>query len=188
MPSVQTPAAVARAYWKPLLIRAALAAAVGLTSVFWAAPPLQVLGLILAAFFVANAALLRRLIASEETPGAARVALAATAVAWLAAGVVLVFLPTVAGVTAAAAAGWIAGGAGQIAAWARTRKAFVPARDWALTGLVETGIGVGLLLFWGVDAHGIFGIGGGGQVIVAVFVAIAALGYRHDAVSTPADR
>lgn len=181
MPSVQTPAEVARAYWKPLLLRAVLAAVLGLTSVFWAAPPLQALSLMLAGFFVLNAGLLRRLITDEATPTAARAALVATAVAWFAAAVVLVFLPTVAGVTAAAAAGWFAGGAGQLVAWARTRRRFVPARDWALTGLVETGIGAGLLLFWGVDAHGIFGIAGGGQIIVAVFVAIAALGYRHDA-------
>jgi len=183
VPSVQTPAAVARAYWKPLLLRAALAAVLGLTSVFWAAPPLQALSLILAGFFVLNATLMRRLIVDPATPTAARSALVATAVAWFAAGVALVFLPTVAGVTVTAAAGWITGGVGQLAAWARTRKRFVPARDWALTGVVETGIGVGLLLFWGVDAHGIFGIAGGGQIIVAVFVAIAALGYRHDAAS-----
>ena len=50
-------------------------------------------------------------------------------------------------------------------------------------GLILAGAGSGVGLLWlgpGLDAHGLWGISGGGAVVIGVFLLIAAFGYRHD--------
>jgi ABC-type Fe3+-siderophore transport system permease subunit len=57
----------------------------------------------------------------------------------------------------------------------------VPVRDFLISGGASLGTGAALLAGRGLDPHGVFGIAGGGAIIVAVFLLIAAFGYRHDA-------
>ncbi|GAA3707176.1 hypothetical protein GCM10022377_21120 [Zhihengliuella alba] len=181
MPATPIPADLAASVWKPTLYRGLLAAAFGLTSVFWADPPADTLSWIVALFLVATGVSVRRMAMLEETPPAAKAYWALVVVSWLVGAIALVLLGSVDGLVWAGGLAWILGGLLQLLAWFRLRTTFGPARDWLVPAVVEIGIGAGLFIIPGLDAHGVFGIAGGGQIIVAVFTLIAAFGLLFDA-------
>ncbi|WP_309081517.1 hypothetical protein [Zhihengliuella sp.] len=181
MPANAISADLAAAYWKPTLYRGVLAAAFGLTSVFWADPPAGTLAWIFALFLVVTGVAVRRMAMLEETPSAAKGYWALVVVAWLIGAIALVFLGTASGLIWAGGLAWIVGGLLQLLAWFKLRTTFGPARDWLVPAVVEIGIGAGLFIVPGLDAHGIFGIAGGGQIVVAVFTLIAGFGLLFDA-------
>jgi hypothetical protein len=167
--------------WKPILIRALIAAIFGLTTVFLQEPGLGVLKYGLAAYFVFSGSGLWEYLRRDPVPEAMRGPLSIAAAVFMLGAIALLFAGSelVAGIIAAAAL--IAAGIAELVAWARYRKSFVPARDQLYTGGIGVLSGIGLLLFLNLDAHGLLGIVGGGAIIIAVVLAISGFGFRHDA-------
>lgn len=181
MSAVKAPIETAAIMWKPILIRALIAVIFGLTTVFLQEPGLGVLKYGLAAYFVFSGTGLWEYLRRDPVPEKMRGPLSIAAALLMVGAIALLFAGSVfvAGIIAAVAL--IGSGAAELVAWARHRKAFVPARDQLYTGLVGALSGAGLLLFLNLDAHGLLGIVGGGAIIIAVVLAISGFGFRHDA-------
>ena len=81
-----------------------------------------------------------------------------------------------------AAAALILGGVAELVAWARFRRAFIPARDQLWTGLVGVASGAALAVgaVQGLNPHGQLGIVGGGAIIIGVLLLISGLGFHHE--------
>ncbi|GAA1659306.1 hypothetical protein GCM10010977_08300 [Citricoccus zhacaiensis] len=181
MPAAKAPAETAAIMWKPIIIRALIAAIFGLTTVFLQDFGLPVLKYGLAAYFVFSGSGLWEYLRRDPVPEKMRGPLSIAAALFMAGAIALLFAGTefVAGIIAAVAL--IGSGLAEFVAWLQYRKAFVPARDQLYTGAVGALSGVGLLLFLHLDAHGLLGIVGGGAIIIAVLLAISGFGFRHDA-------
>ena len=63
----------------------------------------------------------------------------------------------------------------------RTTQTSAMGRDWKIAGLVTVLTAAGLFLFGEVGSKALFGIVGGGAMIVGVFHLVAALTFGHDA-------
>jgi hypothetical protein len=167
--------------WKPILVRALIAAIFGLTTVFLQEPGLGALKYGLAAYFVFSGSGLWEYLRREPVPEGMRGPLSVAAAVFMVGAIVLLFAgtPFVAGLIAAIAL--IGAGLAEVVAWARYRREFVPARDQLYTGAVGILSGIGLLIFLHLDPHGMLGIVGGGAIVIAVLLAISGFGFRHDA-------
>jgi len=167
--------------WKPILVRALIAAIFGLTTVFLQQPGLPVLKYGLAAYFVFSGSGLWEYLRRDPVPERMRGPLSIAAAVFMLGAVVLLFAgtPFVAGLVGAIAL--LGAGTAELVAWARHRRGFVPARDQLYTGGVGILSGIGLLLFLHLDPHGMLGIVGGGAIVIAVLLAISGFGFRHDA-------
>lgn len=167
--------------WKPILVRALIAAIFGLTTVFLQEPGLGVLKYGLAAYFVFSGSGLWEYLRRDPVPEGMRGPLSIAAAVFMLGAIALLFAgtPFVAGLIAGIAL--IGSGLAEVVAWARYRRDFVPARDQLYTGAVGILSGVGLLVFLHLDPHGMLGIAGGGAIIIAVLLAISGFGFRHDA-------
>ena len=190
VPALKTPVDVATAVWRPVTLRAAAALAFGALSIFWPAPGASTVAYCLALFLIVSAKAVWDFAKAPVIPEGVRGLLVAPAAVWLLAAVVLVISPETATIGIAGGLAFLLSGALELAGWFRSRRDLVPARDLAITGAVSLGTGVGLLggLNLGLDAHGFFGIAGGGAILTGVFLLIAGLGYRYDARSTDARR
>lgn len=170
--------------WKPLLLRAIVAAAFGVLTIFWQEPSLAVLvvagGLYLLATGACALVLARCLPADRAS---AKPVLRAEAVV-LAVGAAVVFVLPSAGVFAAAAsAALLFSGGMELYLGLKHRGRFAAARDWVITGAIGVGTGALLPLFVDLQAHALLGVVGGSAILIAVLLGLAALGYRHDAAS-----
>ncbi|MGG5752561.1 hypothetical protein ACQ3I4_08035 [Zafaria sp. Z1313] len=192
MPSVTTPPETAAALWKPILFRAVVALVFGLVSVFWpgldqklggSGPSDALVAYTIAGYLVLTSKAAWDFAQAPVVPSPVRGFLGGAAIAWSLAAAYVIFVPTAAGVIAGAGTALLVAGVVEVAAWARHRRELVPARELLITGVIGAGTGVSLYVggFNGLDAHGILGLAGGGAVIIGVFLAIAAFGYRHDA-------
>ncbi|MFB0833538.1 hypothetical protein ACX8Z9_03875 [Arthrobacter halodurans] len=181
MPAPTTPADVAAALWKPVMFRAVAAAAFGALSVFWPAPDATVLAYAFAGYLVFSAKAVWDFAQAGVVPSAVRGLLGGAAIAWSLAAVFMVFVPEPGAVAVAGGVALAVSGLLELYAWLRHRAELVPVRDFLISGGASLGTGAALLAGRGLDPHGLFGIAGGGAIIVAVFLLIAAFGYRHDA-------
>jgi hypothetical protein len=181
VPAAKAPVETAAIMWKPILVRALIAAIFGLTTVFLQEPGLGVLKYGLAAYFVFSGSGLWEYLRRDPVPEGMRGPLSVAAAVLMLGAIALLFTgtPFVAGLIAAIAL--IGSGLAEVVAWARYRREFVPARDQLYTGAVGILSGIGLLLFLHLDPHGMLGIVGGGAIIIAVLLAISGFGFRHDA-------
>ncbi|MFC7401680.1 hypothetical protein [Citricoccus sp. GCM10030269] len=181
MPAAKAPAETAEIMWKPILIRALIAAIFGLATVFLQEPGLPMLKYGLAAYFVFSGSGTWEYLRRDPVPEKMRGPLSIAAALFMLSAVALLFAGTefIAGLIAGIAL--IGVGIAELVAWAQHRTQFVPARDQLYTGAVGILSGVGLLLFLHLDAHGMLGIVGGGAIIIAVLLAISGFGFRHDA-------
>lgn len=178
---MKTPVETAVAVWKPVLIRALVAAIFGFSTIFLREPGVPLLKYGVAAYLVFSGTAMWEYLRREPVPEAMRSPLSMAAAAWMLGAIVLLFLSDTAVIAWVAAAALALGGVAELVAWARHRREFVPARDQLYTGLVGVGTAVGLLLFQHLDPHGLMGIIGGGAIIIAVVMAISGFGFRHDA-------
>ena len=184
MPAVKTPAETAAVLWKPVMFRALAALAFGALSVFWQQPGNTVLAYCFAGYLVLSSKAVWDFAQAGATPPQVRGLLGGAAIAWSVAAVAMIFLPEPAPVAVAGGTALAVSGLLELLAWFRHRAGFVPARDFLVTGIVGLGTGAGLLwlgLGLNLDAHGLFGIAGGGAIITGVFLLIGAVGYRYDA-------
>jgi hypothetical protein len=181
VPAAKAPVETAAIIWKPILVRALIAAIFGLTTVFLQEPGLGVLKYGLAAYFVFSGSGLWEYLRRDPVPEAMRGPLSLAAAVFMVGAIALLFAgtPFIAGLIAAIAL--IGSGLAEVVAWARHRREFVPARDQLYTGTVGILSGIGLLVFLRLDPHGMLGIVGGGAIIIAVLLAISGFGFRHDA-------
>lgn len=178
---MKTPVETAVAVWKPVLIRALVAAIFGISTIFLRDPEVSLLKYGVAAYLVFSGTAMWEYLRREPVPEAMRSPLSMAAAAWMVGAIVLLFLSDTVVIAWVAAATLLLGGIAELVAWARHRREFIPARDQLYTGLVGMGTAVGLALFNHLDSHGLLGIIGGGAIIIAVVMAISGFGFRHDA-------
>lgn len=174
------------ALWRAFLLRAGVAGVFGLLTIFWAKPSVDVMSIAGGMYLLALAVpvfLSGRSVGGER---ALPVWLTLAAPAALAIGGLLnLFVHTDAMFAWTAALALGVAGVVDLIVGTRNRGWHVAARDFLLVGLVSVLTGVLLPLFEPLGAHALLGIAGGGAVITAVVLALAALSYRHDAHGGP---
>lgn len=168
--------------WRAFLLHAGVAGAFGLLTIFWGRPSVHVMSVAGGLYFLGLA------VAVHLTEQSLRVQEAVPA--WLT-RTVPVFLTVVGLLNLWTHTDSMFAGTGALAlmlmgvvylvVWARNRTRHIAARDFLLTGIVSALTGVLLPLFQPLGAHALLGVAGGGAVITAVVLALAALSYRHDA-------
>lgn len=178
--------------WVPILLRSAVAAAFGILTVFWQDPGAAVLSIAGGLYLLLTGVVLWRTAALAGSLGQPRVrSLQLLAAALYAlAGLAVLALRSAEAFCAAAGIALVVGGAVELYLWTTSRTAFLPARDWLITGVV--GVGTALILLavqlMGLGAHAMLGVTGGSAVIIAVALATSGLGARWDARSQAAEQ
>ncbi|MCV7615476.1 hypothetical protein [Micrococcus luteus] len=182
MATVQTPLEISSVVFKPILIRAVVALAFGLTTVFVAEPGLTWMKVMFALYLAFSGSAMWEYLRRDPVPVAMRSPLSLAAAAWMLGVIVLLFLGSPAAVGVAAGAALVLGGVAELVAWARHRRAFIPARDQLWTGLVGllSGGGVVVAALQGFGPHALLGIAGGGAILIGVLLMVSGLGFHHE--------
>ena len=170
-----------------MLLRSAVAAVYGVLTIFWQAPTDSVPVFAGGAYLLLTGAALLPLASLARGHRNVRVALLVEAALYLLAGAAALIFASIGAFTVSAAAALIAGGAIELLLWTRNRKAFLPARDGLITGAAALGAGVLVLVFQDLGPRALLGVTGGSAIIIAVILALSALGARHDARSAQTD-
>lgn len=172
--------------WKPLLYRALVALVFGLVTVFWQNPSTTVMSVAGGLYLVGTAfAVLLLDLSFPTSDGRIKRALRVEHLGLLALSVFALSVHQTWAFVAAASAGLgIAGLCELYLGWTHRRR-LVLARDWLLTGGVNTAAAVILPFFATLEAHALLGVIGGSAIIIGVMLLLAALTYRHEA-SAPA--
>lgn len=165
---MQTPLEISSVVFKPILIRAVVALAFGLTTVFVAEPGLTWMKVMFALYLAFSGSAMWEYLRRDPVPVAMRSPLSLAAAAWMLGVIVLLFLGSPAAVGVAAGAALVLGGVAELVAWARHRREFIPARDQLWTGLVGllSGGGVVVAALQGFGPHALLGIAGGGAILI----------------------
>ena len=179
---MQTPLEISSVVFKPILIRAVVALAFGLTTVFVADPGLTWMKVAFALYLAFSGSAMWEYLRRDPVPEAMRSPLSLAAAAWMLGVIVLLFMGSPAAVGLTAAVAMVLGGVAELVAWARHRREFIPARDQLWTGLVGLGSGIGVAgaALQGFGPHGLLGIAGGGAIIVGVLLLVSGLGFHHE--------
>ncbi|MCC3294430.1 hypothetical protein LJ756_07305 [Arthrobacter sp. zg-Y411] len=176
--------------WVPMLLRSAVAAVYGVLTIFWQEPDDSVLAYAGGAYLLLTGAALLLLAGTARGHGSTKTFLSAEAVLYVLGGALTV-VPAAAGTMqafpAAASTALIVGGAIELFLWFRDRKTFLPVRDGLITGAAAAGAGVLVLVFQDLGPRALLGVTGGSAIIIAVILALSALGARHDARSAQGD-
>jgi uncharacterized membrane protein HdeD (DUF308 family) len=176
--------------WPPVLLRAAVALAFGVATVFWGQPTTAGAAWVFAAYvwcLLAGEVWLLR--AERPAPGrsSALFGLVPYALAAVAA-VVLVVSPSVSLLAWAGAAALVLVGISDVVRSVLSRRPTAGsaplARDLLITGVVSLGGGLLLPFFAGLGPHALLGVAGGPAIITGVLLAIAALSLRHDSATS----
>ncbi|WP_085528983.1 DUF308 domain-containing protein [Kocuria massiliensis] len=184
-PSVQE----LRALFGPVLLRAMIYLAFGLTTVFWQEPTLTVvrwgIGLFMILQGVALIYMQRSL--TERAWGHGNThsrVIQSYAILYLVGGVAttafsgsLPILVLVVGLI------FSIGGVTELLQGFRATGTSAMARDWKIAGVVTFLTGIVLFMIGDLGPKAAFGITGGGAIIVGIFMVLAALTFRHDAAS-----
>ncbi|GAB3533166.1 hypothetical protein GCM10027403_06630 [Arthrobacter tecti] len=174
--------AASPALWRAFLLRAAAAGAFGLLTIFWGQPSVHVLSVAGGLYFLATAATVFLQERSLRAQDAAPAWLTGTApVLLVVAGLLNLWIHTDAMFAGTGALVLIVSGVVDVVVGIRNRGRHAAARDFLLVGVVSVLTGALLPLFQPLGAHALLGVSGGGAVITAVLLALAALSYRHDA-------
>ena len=179
---MQTPLEISSVVFKPILIRAVVALAFGLTTVFVAEPGLTWMKVMFALYLAFSGSAMWEYLRRDPVPVAMRSPLSLAAAAWMLGVIVLLFLGSPAAVGVAAGAALVLGGVAELVAWARHRREFIPARDQLWTGLVGllSGGGVVVSALQGFGPHALLGIAGGGAILIGVLLMVSGLGFHHE--------
>lgn len=173
--------------WRPVLLRALVTLAFGLTTVFWAAPGPLGLSLTLGAYFLASAATQYAVVRTLALPaGDNRRFVLQGAAGILAVGGVVVAISA-----NTAMAAWLGGvalaflGASELIAGLRkpaagTEKKLVLTSDWRISGVVGLGTGILLPFYATAGPHALMGVAGGGALMTGALWMLSALTLRHD--------
>ncbi|MDF9278559.1 hypothetical protein P4U43_12255 [Arthrobacter sp. EH-1B-1] len=172
--------------WRAFLLHAAVAGAFGLLTIFWGQPSVHVMSVAGGLYFLGLAAAVYFTEQSLLLEGAIPAWLTRTVPVFLAiAGLLNLWVHADQVFAQAGALALILMGLVYLIIWFRNHGAYIAARDFLLIGIVTTLTGVLLPLFRPLGAHALLGVAGGGAVISAVVLALAALSYRHDAREVP---
>lgn len=175
--------------WVPILLRSAVAAAFGILTIFWQSPGVSVLSVAGGLYLLLTGLAVSRMAVFAGTAGEPRIRSLQLleAAVYLAAGLAVLALRSVEAFCAAAGVALVVGGAVELYFWVTARKAFLPARDWLITGVVSLGTAVIMVAvqLMELGAHAMLGVSGGSAIIIAVMLATSGLGARWDA-RTPA--
>lgn len=177
----RTPLDQAAAVWRPLLFRAIVSAAFGALTIFWVQPSVQVAsvagGLYLLALAV-SAAWLER--AAGVRASSDRWVVGIGPGFLVVGGVLNLWIHTDAMFAQVVALVLVISGAVDLYVGIRQRRTNVVAKDLIVVGAVGMASGLLLPIFQDAGAHALLGVTGGGAIIIAVVLAIASFGYRHD--------
>ncbi|PXA67058.1 hypothetical protein CVS29_05500 [Arthrobacter psychrochitiniphilus] len=173
--------------WRPVLLRALVALAFGLTTVFWAEPGPLGMCLALAVYFLASAAGQYWIVRTMALPrrDSRRVMLQGAA-GILAVGGVMVAISA-----SSVVAAWLGGvalavlGAAELFAAIRkpagnSGEKLALASDWRISGVLAMGTGILLPFFAAAGPHAMLGVAGGGALMTGALWALSALTLRHD--------
>lgn len=174
------------ALWRAFLLHAAVAGAFGLLTIFWGQPSVHVMSVSGGLYFLGLAVVVYLTEQSLRVQDAMPAWLARTVPVFLAvSGLLNLWIHSDGMFAGTGALALVLMGVVYLLVWARNRRKHVAARDFLLTGIVTALTGVLLPLFQALGAHALLGVAGGGAVITAVVLALAALSYRHDAGRIP---
>ncbi|WP_155852695.1 DUF308 domain-containing protein [Arthrobacter sp. H14] len=178
--------------WKPLLLRALIAAVFGALTIFWQEPSALVMGGSGAFYLIGTGVamywLRDRLRQSAGSSGDALTLnlLRSAGIALAVGGVLIVIFPTPEIFSIVVTIALLPAGAVEIFLGLRHRRTTVIGRDWLITGVVNAATGLilpAVPLFAVLEPHALLGVLGGSAIITAVVLLLAALGYRHEAQS-----
>ena len=171
--------------WVPILLRSATAAAFGILTVFWQSPGVSVLSAAGGLYLLLTAVAVWRMaaLAGASRQAQVRSLQLLEAAGYAVAGLAVLALRSVDVFWIAAGAAFLVGGVVELYLWVKARKAFLPARDWLITGVVSIGTAAILVAVqaMGLGAHAMLGVSGGAAIIIAVVLATSGLGARWDA-------
>ncbi|MGO2123206.1 DUF308 domain-containing protein [Glutamicibacter arilaitensis] len=180
MPAPKTTPVQAADVFRPVFLRGLAALAYALMSIFWIGADDKVVTYSTAAFLVVTGVFMWQYVAVESAPEKSRAPYALGAGLMLFAGIAIIFVTSIAWVGYVGALAFLAGGIAELIVFAKYREAFPPFRNQLVSGAVGVILAISLCFSGGMDAHSLFGLIGGGTIILAVFALIAAFGHRHE--------
>ncbi|MHA7240524.1 hypothetical protein [Arthrobacter sp. TMS1-12-1] len=165
--------------WKPFLVRALVSGVFGLVTVFWREPSALVMSIAGGLYFLlVGVAYLWAHRMTHWGPGSRAVTGIGGGLLVGAGLASLVFRTEVVFAVAGAVALVVAGVAELVRGL--VARGHAAARDLVVVGVVGTATGAILPFVEPLGAHALLGVTGGGALLTAVVLAIAALSYRHD--------
>lgn len=180
VPAPKTTPVQAADVFRPVFLRGLAALAYALMSIFWIGADDKVVTYSTAAFLVVTGVFMWQYVAVESAPEKSRAPYALGAGLMLFAGIAIIFVTSIAWVGYVGALAFLAGGIAELIVFAKYREAFPPFRNQLVSGAVGVILAISLCFSGGMDAHSLFGLIGGGTIILAVFALIAAFGHRHE--------
>lgn len=187
VPAPKTTPAQAQDVVRPVLLRGGTALIYALISIFWIGADTKVLAYSTAAFLVLTGVFMWQYVTVDSAPEKSRGAYALGAGLMLIAGIATLFVSTPMWVGFMAAFGFLAGGIAELYVFITLRRQFPPFRNQLVTGVVSLVIAVAAVVGYQMDAHAMFGIIGGGAIVLAVFSLIAGFGHRHEMKASSAE-
>lgn len=170
----------AAALWQPFFFHAITAGCFGALTIFWQAPSVQVMSVAGGLYFIA--------IGAAFAWTAARLGVSRSPEQWIAGlasgslvvvGLLNLVLHGDAMFAVTGSVALIPAGLISVYLGVRRRGSNIASKDLMIVGAVTAATGVLLPLFTSAGAHALLGVTGGGAVITAVVLALAALTYRH---------
>lgn len=180
VPAPKTTPAQAQDVFRPVLLRGITAALYALVSIFWIGADEKVLGYSTAAFLVVTGVFMWQYVTVPSAPDKSRNAYALGAGLMLLSGIATLFVSTAMWIGFIAAFAFLATGLVELYVFFTLRNQFPPFRNQLVTGVVALVVAAAAVVGYQMDAHAMFGIIGGGAIVLAVFVLIAGFGHRHE--------
>jgi len=180
VPAPKTTPAQAQEVFRPVFLRGLTALAYALLSIFWIGADEKALAYSTAGFLVVTGVFMWQYVVVDSAPEKSRGAYAAGAGLMLLAGIATIFVTSVAWIGYIAAFAFLVTGLAELYVFAKLRAAFPPFRNQLVTGAVGVILAIALCFSGGMDAHALFGLVGGGTIVLAVFELIAGFGHRHE--------
>jgi uncharacterized membrane protein HdeD (DUF308 family) len=165
--------------WRPFLARASVSAVFGLITVFVREPSTQVMSLVGGAYLLLVGAVYLWTHRLGHWERSLRLPTGVGAGLLLGAGIVSLVSGSTQGFAIAGAVALVVAGIAELVRGlgSRTHPA---GRDLVTVGVIGTATGAALPFVQSLGAHALLGVTGGGALLTAVVLGIAALSHRHD--------
>lgn len=187
VPAPKTTPAQAQDVFRPVLLRGGTALLYALISIFWIGADAKVLAYSTAAFLVLTGVFMWQYVTVDSAPEKSRGAYALGAGLMLIAGIATIFVTTPMWIGFIAAFAFLAAGLTELYVFFTLRHQFPPFRNQLVSGVVSLVVAAAAVVGYQMDAHAMFGIIGGGAIVLAVFGLIAGFGHRHEMKASPAE-
>lgn len=180
VPAPKTTQVQAQDVFRPVLLRGLTAAIYALLSIFWVGADVKVLSYSTAAFLVVTGVFMWQYVTVDSAPEKSRGPYALGAGLMLMAGIATIFATTTMWIGLLAAFAFLVTGLVELYVFFTLRAQFPPFRNQLVTGVVGLILAAATIFGFNMDAHAMFGVIGGGAIVLAVFVLIAGFGHRHE--------